>query len=68
MFNLRVIFLHKKHTMENKIWLLSQNTSKRMLGKFTDKLIVVENENNTVLLGKSDLEKIEQIVGAKFKA
>ena len=54
--------------MENKIWLLSQNTSKRMFGKFTDKLIVVENENNTVLLGKSDLEKIEQIVGAKFKA
>jgi len=62
----------KPTEMETTITILSENTSKRKYADYTDKSIVItqfiDGYKSVVILNKNELEELERVVGAKFKA
>lgn len=53
---------------QTSITCLMENTSPKEYGVYTDKLIVIKQNDNVVILNKQILEYLESVVGAKFKS
>lgn len=51
---------------EVKMILLSSNTTNNEYAGFTDKIIAVIKNGQTMILEPEDLKRLEKIVGAKF--
>ena len=46
---------------------VSENTSNKAYPQFTDKMILVKQGSNVIILDKKGLQEIEKVVGGKFK-
>lgn len=49
------------------IYCINENTSGKEYGSFTDKIIVIEQDDNKIILNKRILEYLENVIGAKFR-
>jgi hypothetical protein len=58
--------------METIFTKLSGNTSGNKYGGYTDQSIVItqiiDGEQKVIILNKKELEELERVIGAKFKA
>lgn len=49
------------------MFVIERNTTKEKYGQFTDQIIAVTKQGQTIILGPEDLKLLEKVVGAKFK-
>mgnify|MGYP001773758860 CR=1 FL=1 len=58
--------------METIITKISSNTSGNRYGSYTDQSVVITQtigrEQRVIILNKKELEELERVIGAKFKA
>ncbi len=49
------------------IVVLNRNTTRKEYGLFTDQVIAITKQGQTIMLEPEDLKLLEKVVGAKFK-
>ncbi len=52
---------------ECEMFVIERNTTKEKYGQFTDQIIAVTKQGQTIIFGPEDLKLLEKAVGAKFK-
>lgn len=52
---------------ECEMFVVNRNTTRNEYGLFTDQVIVITKQGQTIMLEPEDLKLLEDAVGAKFK-
>ncbi len=52
---------------ECEMFAINRNTTRNEYGLFTDQVIVITKQGQTIMLEPEDLKLLEKVVGAKFK-
>ena len=55
------------HVVRSSMVVLVENTTKNDYGLFTDKIIAVQKQGQTIILEPEDLRKLEKTLGCKFR-
>ena len=50
-----------------EMFVVERNTTKNEYGQFTDQIILITKNSQTIMLEPADLRLLEKVVGGKFK-
>lgn len=62
-----ILIQMKQTCMESNIVKLCGNTTNNEYADFTDQIIAITKNGQTIILEPEDLKKLEQVVGGKFR-